>query len=101
MLEDSDMPSGDELPEPPADSKRSTRVKGTVVILSNRCKGCGFCVEFCPTSALEMSKDMNQKGYHFPDLASPDKCNGCDLCGMLCPDFAIYGFFEKNGRRKG
>jgi len=70
-------------------------VKATVVIMANRCKGCMFCVEFCPTDALEMSREMNAKGYHYPELTRPDQCNGCNLCGMLCPDFAIYGYFEK------
>ena len=32
---------------------------GKVVINRNWCKGCGFCVEFCPTDALEMSKTYN------------------------------------------
>jgi 2-oxoglutarate ferredoxin oxidoreductase subunit delta len=89
------MPSGDEVSEPPSKTSKVSKVKGSVVILSNRCKGCGFCVEFCPTNALAMSRFMNEKGYHFPELAKPLQCNGCDLCGMLCPDFAIYGFFER------
>lgn len=94
------MPSGDEVSEPPSRRKKASKVKGTVVILSNRCKGCGFCVAFCPTVALSMSRKMNEKGYHYPELAHSIQCNGCDLCGMLCPDFAIYGFFEKRKKRK-
>ncbi len=43
---------------------------------------------------------MNEKGYHFPELARPKQCNGCDLCGMLCPDFAIYGYFEKRKKKR-
>jgi 2-oxoglutarate ferredoxin oxidoreductase subunit delta len=43
---------------------------------------------------LAFSKDYNQKGYHFPVAANPDKCIGCNTCGLLCPDFAIWG--EKN-----
>ncbi len=39
---------------------------GKVTINPNWCKGCGFCVEFCPTDALEMSKAYNAKGYHPP-----------------------------------
>jgi 2-oxoglutarate ferredoxin oxidoreductase subunit delta len=65
--------------------------KGFVCILVDRCKGCGFCVEFCPTQVLALSSALNAKGYHPPQLVNPDKCSGCDLCGMYCPDFAIVG----------
>jgi 2-oxoglutarate ferredoxin oxidoreductase subunit delta len=73
---------------------------GSVVITVERCKGCGFCVEFCPTDALKLSDQYNNKGYHPPVLLSQDQCNGCNICGLMCPDFAIYGFVhrkKKNG----
>jgi 2-oxoglutarate ferredoxin oxidoreductase subunit delta len=66
--------------------------KGTVAIKNERCKGCAFCVEFCPPKVLALSPVYNAKGYHPPHLIEPDKCTGCDLCGMYCPDFAIHGF---------
>ena len=66
--------------------------KGSVQIVVERCKACGFCVEFCPTHVLALSSAFNAKGYHTPYMAHPDKCSGCDLCGMYCPDFAIFGF---------
>src|SRR5258708_39147107 len=65
--------------------------KGRVSIVVERCKACGFCVEFCPTKVLALSSAFNSKGYHPPHVVNPDKCSGCDLCGMYCPDFAIYG----------
>ncbi|MBI4862506.1 MAG: ferredoxin family protein [Candidatus Riflebacteria bacterium] len=64
---------------------------GKVEIVIDRCKGCGFCVEFCPTAALELSSHFNVKGYHPPRVVDPDFCSGCGLCGLYCPDFAIYG----------
>jgi 2-oxoglutarate ferredoxin oxidoreductase subunit delta len=72
--------------------------KGDVHIVVARCKGCGFCVEFCPTHVLEMSHDYNPKGYHFPLAVRPEACSGCDLCGMYCPDFAIFGVRRKKGQ---
>ena len=66
--------------------------KGTVEIVVERCKACGFCVEFCPTKVLALSSAFNSKGYHTPYLIHPEKCSGCDLCGMYCPDFAIFGY---------
>jgi 2-oxoglutarate ferredoxin oxidoreductase subunit delta len=69
--------------------------KGDVYIDTELCKGCGFCVEFCPTHVLEMSTEFNSKGYHPPEAVSPEACTGCDLCGMFCPDFAVYGVRRK------
>ncbi len=66
--------------------------KGSVQIVVERCKACGFCVEFCPTHVLALSSAFNAKGYHPPYMVNPEKCSGCDLCGMYCPDFAIFGF---------
>ncbi len=82
-----------------AEAKKKSPAKpprGHVVINSARCKGCGFCAQFCPTGVLAMSQGLNLKGYHPPTAINAALCSGCDLCGMYCPDFAIYGV--KNGR---
>ena len=53
--------------------------KGQVAITVERCKGCGFCVEFCPTHVLALSSAFNSKGYHPPHVVAGEKCSGCDL----------------------
>ena len=53
------------------------------------CKGCGFCVEFCPKNVYELSDELNSKGYQVPDAARPDDCSDCGLCELYCPEFAI------------
>ncbi|MBN1945541.1 MAG: 4Fe-4S binding protein [Bradymonadales bacterium] len=60
------------------------------MIRQDWCKGCGFCVEFCPVHCLAFGQDFNQKGQHVPHLVDPVRCTGCNLCGMMCPDFAIW-----------
>ena len=75
--------------------------KGRVSIVVERCKACGFCVEFCPTHVLALSSAFNSKGYHPPHAVHPENCSGCDLCGMYCPDFAIYATKSSGGRISG
>lgn len=61
-----------------------------VHIVEDRCKGCEFCVEFCPKKVLEKSEKLNVKGFHPPYLKNEEDCVGCELCQAICPDFAIY-----------
>ena len=82
--------SSDEVPEN-GTRKQQHRNRGAVSIDPERCKGCGYCVEFCPSHVLVLSEGFNRNGYHPPVVVKGDACNGCDLCGMYCPDFAIYG----------
>ena len=64
--------------------------KGVIHINRDRCKGCKFCVEFCPKDVLEMSDKFNIKGYHPPYIKNGDDCIYCQLCESICPDFAIF-----------
>lgn len=56
---------------------------------SDRCKGCGLCVTICPKSVLEISEQVNTKGYFPAFQARPQDCIKCALCCMMCPDVAI------------
>lgn len=71
--------------------KKKKKFRGEVYIEQERCKGCAFCVEFCPAETLRLSKAFNAKGYHPPEVVDMNTCTGCGLCGMYCPDFAIFG----------
>jgi len=83
--------------EPGATPSKAKKVRGVVYVNAVRCKGCGFCVAFCPPHVLAFTEEFNAQGYHFPRLVQPEGCTGCDLCGLYCPDFAIYGVMIRNG----
>lgn len=65
---------------------------GQVFIIPERCKGCKFCIEFCPEQVLTESEAMNAKGYHYPVVAAGKErsCVNCGFCRLVCPEFAIY-----------
>lgn len=57
-------------------------------IYEERCKGCGYCVHFCPRDALQFSSEVNQRGTRYPFLA-PERCIQCGVCYLVCPDCAF------------
>ncbi|MBM3286742.1 MAG: 4Fe-4S dicluster domain-containing protein [Candidatus Eisenbacteria bacterium] len=71
--------------------------RGEVRVIIDRCKGCGFCVEYCPKDVLAMSDAFNVKGYHPPKVVKEGECVNCNLCEMICPDFAIYSVALPDG----
>lgn len=56
-----------------------------IEISEKMCKGCGICVDFCPTDTLKMSGTIAV-------IRDIDACTGCQLCDLRCPDFAIQVF---------
>ena len=74
----------------PLDIQQIKIPRGEIHLIVDRCKGCEFCVEFCPRGVLRMSSGFNAKGYHYPEVIDARSCVECDLCEVICPDFAIF-----------
>ncbi len=60
-----------------------------VTINTDRCKGCGYCVEYCPREVLKKSAEINSRGYTQVKIEDESKCIGCGFCEAICPEFAI------------
>ena len=71
-------------------TKRWSTKHGFLYIQEDECKGCNFCIEFCPKQVLERSKDFNAKGYYAPTVVDAEGCVNCTFCELICPDFAIW-----------
>ncbi len=75
--------SGVKAAAPAAAPKAERKPRGLVVIFDTWCKGCGLCVEFCPTDVLRLNADS------IPVVVAPERCTACHWCDTHCPDLAI------------
>lgn len=71
------------------------KVKGSIVVDIEKCKGCEVCVPACPTDVIRLAEDVNSKGYHYAYMANPDNCTGCTNCAIVCPDGVITVYRKK------
>jgi 2-oxoglutarate ferredoxin oxidoreductase subunit delta len=74
----------------PLDSKNLKHPEAEIHLLKDQCKGCGYCIEFCPKKVLEESNEINARGVHPPRVVDESECILCGFCTAVCPDFAIY-----------
>ena len=62
------------------------KIKGAIVVDTERCKGCNLCVVACPLDVIALNKEVNMKGYNYAWQVKEDTCNGCSSCATVCPD---------------
>ena len=51
------------------------KIKGAIVVDTERCKGCNLCVVACPLDVIALNKEVNMKGYNYALQVKEDTCN--------------------------
>jgi 2-oxoglutarate ferredoxin oxidoreductase subunit delta len=74
----------------PLDFEKITHPKAEIHLIKDQCKGCGYCISFCPKKVLEESDEINARGVHPPKIVNENQCILCTFCSAVCPDFAIF-----------
>ena len=65
------------------------KIRGAIVVATERCKGCNLCVVACPTNVIKLNEHVNGKGYNYAYPANHMDCTGCSSCSLVCPDAVI------------
>jgi 2-oxoglutarate ferredoxin oxidoreductase subunit delta len=69
-----------------------------VVVLEERCKGCGLCVDVCPPHVLELDAgSVNAMGHHPARLVDASACTSCAKCARVCPDAVLTIYARPKG----
>ncbi|MCX6042726.1 MAG: 4Fe-4S binding protein [Caldilinea sp.] len=73
--------------------------QGTLLIQTDRCKGCGLCIRACPQQVLVAGQHFNALGYQPVQLDEEvRRCTGCGVCAWVCPDLVFTVYRESAGR---
>ncbi len=66
------------------------KVAGSKVdVDKTKCKGCQYCLIYCPKHCFKMSEDVNRHGVHYAEFIGKAECISCGLCAAVCPDICI------------
>ena len=73
-----------------------SKIKGAIVVDTERRKGCALCVEACPQDVIALAlKKVNVHGYRYAEAVNADACVGCTSCAIVCPDGCITVYRKK------
>ena len=62
------------------------KMKGAIVVDTERCKGCQLCIIACPQKVIALANKVNLHGYPYVEAVNEEACVGCASCGIVCPD---------------
>ena len=61
-----------------------SKIKGQILVNTNRCKGCALCIEACNKGVIALAdKKVNVSGYPYIEAVNPDNCIGCASCAIV------------------
>jgi len=63
--------------------------KALFTVSPELCKGCGLCIEKCPSQVIDWSTKTGIYGTAIIEPKRMERCPACKLCQYLCPDAAI------------
>ena len=71
------------------------KMKGAIVVDTERCKGCQLCIIACPQKVIALANKVNLHGYPYVEAVNEEACVGCASCGIVCPDGCITVYRKK------
>ena len=61
-----------------------SKMRGAILIDTDRCKGCALCIAACPLGLLKVAeRKVNRKGYPYVVQQDEERCTGCTACGVV------------------
>ena len=73
-----------------------SKIKGAIVVNTDRCKGCQLCVVACPQEVIAIAqKKVNVHGYPYVEPVNAERCVGCSSCAIVCPAGCITVYRKK------
>ncbi len=75
------------------------KVKGDIIVDIEKCKGCELCAQACPQESLELSRQVNSKGYLYI-VKIEDNCTGCTNCALVCPEGVIRVYRKTTDKKE-
>ncbi|HEY8391216.1 MAG TPA: 4Fe-4S binding protein [Capillibacterium sp.] len=73
---------------PELSGERWPTARGFWTIFPELCKGCGLCLERCPTGAIRWGDGLGAYGANRVTVDAAG-CVTCKICAYYCPDAAI------------
>ena len=72
------------------------KLKGAIVVDTERCKGCQLCIIACSQKVIALANKVNLHGYPYVEAVNEEACVGCASCGIVCPDGCITVYRKGN-----
>ena len=79
---ESSPPEKSDAKSPGTQAPKKKKTPANIVVKVSWCKGCGLCVDYCTSGAIQMQGTL-------PAVVAAEKCTRCLQCEAICPDFAI------------